>query len=200
MKEINQKSMKNFRLLLVCLILGSFAFSCGVDNVDPAAAPQNISGSYQQVARPTQQCGPSVFSRLKDGTTDLGSLEMLNSSENIYLIFDLNQFKYLDELKVFKGDIGNLPMDSDGNVDLENFGFQSLLSQPLNEYTMISGLSSTPSCTDFVVWARITTRGIFGNVTATNYAWVTGTPIANGYTFNYCSPACSTVNSAPQTN
>ena len=75
--------MKNFRLLLVCLILGSFAFSCGVDNVDPAAAPQNISGSYQQVARPTQQCGPSVFSRLKDGTTDITRTVIVGGSENI---------------------------------------------------------------------------------------------------------------------
>ena len=192
--------MKNFRLLLGCLLLAIMAFSCGSDNVDPAAAPGTISGSYQQVARPAQQCGPSLFSRLKDGNTDLGSIEVLNSSENIYLIFDLNQYKYLDELKVFKGDIGTLPLDSDGNIDVENFGFQSLLSQPLNEYTMISGLSSTPSCTDFVIWARITTRGIFGNVTATNYAWVTGTPIANGFAFNYCSPACITANTAAQTN
>jgi hypothetical protein len=192
--------MKSLKHLLLGLTLATIAFGCGVDNVDPAASPQTISGSYQQVARPAQQCGPAMFSRLKDGITDLGSLEIINSSSNIYLIFDLNQNKYLDELKVFKGDISSLPLDSDGQVDLENFGFQSILSQPLNEYTMMSGLSTTPSCTDFVIWARITTRGIFGNITATNYAWASGSPVANGYSFNYCAPACATVNSGAQTN
>ncbi|HEX2901177.1 MAG TPA: hypothetical protein VHS96_15770, partial [Bacteroidia bacterium] len=118
---------------------------------------------------------------------------IMNSSSNIYLVFDLNQYKYLDAIKIYKGELSSMPLDSDGQVDLENFSFQPNLSQPLNDYTLMAPLSTTPSCTDIVIWARITTRGMFGNITATNYAWVTGTPVANGYYLRYCAPACSTV-------
>ena len=122
----------------------------------------------------------------------MGSVEILNNSSDLYVIFDLNQYRFLEEVKIFAGDGGTIPMDSDGNVDTESFSNKILLSNAANDYTLVLPLSSMPTCSDIVIWARVS--NIWGQVTATNYTWVSGAAIANAFKMSFCATACLTSN------
>jgi hypothetical protein len=183
--------MKSFQRIIFLLFLSAMAFGCSPESVGPESGEKNVLGSYIPLPRPQVQCGPSIFTRMKDGQMDLGGVEILNNSTHTYIILNMNQYKFVEEIKVFQGNVNNLPMDNDGNILVENFSCQNLLNVPANIYTLMLPLSTTPSCSDYVVWARISTRSIFGNLVATNYAWMAGSPISNGYSVNYCAPSCS---------
>lgn len=185
--------MKTITRFLLLVGIAAITFGCQSESVKPTEGNNAaVQGSYLPVPRPTQQCGPSVFSRIKSGNLDLGGVEIMNSSTDLYLIFDLNQYKFLEEVKIYCGEGTSIPTDDDGNIQVENFPCQQSLSQPLNDYTVVLPLQSTPHCDDVVIWARITTRSLFGNVIATNYAWMSGSPLHNGFKVGYCAPACTT--------
>jgi hypothetical protein len=181
--------MKRLQHIIFLLFLGFVAFGCTADQVKPDSGEKAILGTA--IPRPTVQCGPSIFTRLKDGNMDLGGVEILNTSDQLYVIMDLNPFKYVEEVKMYTGDINNIPLDNDGNIAIEDFGCQAMLSLPVNSYTCTAPISTTPSCHDVVIWARISTRSVFGNLVATNYAWMMGSSIANGQAVHYCAPSCA---------
>ena len=102
--------------------------------------------------------------------------------------------KYLEEIKVFKGNATTIPLNDDGAIIYNQFPIQNGMPSPLNDYSFMLPLGGTTACTDLVIWARITTRGALGNVIATHYAWMMGTPVANGYALHYCLGPCPTGN------
>ncbi|MFN8395364.1 MAG: hypothetical protein U0176_12035 [Bacteroidia bacterium] len=176
-------------LFFACCI-ALVAFGCEKEVITPESNEPTISGSYHYIQRPVAQCGPSIFNDLRDGATNLGTLEITNSSSELYLIFNLNNFKFLEEVKVFTQDASNMPMDDDGNIDVERFGFMQTLTTAANDYTLTLPLSSMPTCMDIMVRARVSTRNMWGQTTGINYVWMTGTPVANGFMFHYCAPSC----------
>jgi hypothetical protein len=182
--------MKHFQRICTLLFLGFIAFGCSSESVRPESGDKAVLGTT--IPRPTVQCGPSIFTRMKDGNMDLGGVEILNTSNQLYVIMDLNPYKYVEEVKMYVGDISSIPLDNDGNISIEDFGCQAMLSVPVNSYTCTAPLSTTPSCQDVVIWARISTRSVFGNLVATNYAWMMGSQVANGQAVNYCAPSCAT--------
>lgn len=196
MKTLSPTTHNFLKSLFFALCLSAVAFGCEKEIVchegNTVTAEQS---AYHHIQRPPVQCGPSVFTTLKDGPTSFGSVEVLNNSSELYLIFNLNQYKFLEEFKVFTGALVNMPMDSDGNVNIEGFAHQQILSSPANDYTLVLPLNSMPACSDIAIWARVSTRNMFGQVTATNYTWMSGTPISNGFKVSYCATTCLTGNS-----
>ncbi|MEY3444283.1 MAG: hypothetical protein RLZZ519_2564 [Bacteroidota bacterium] len=196
MKALNTTTLTTLKSLFFALCISVVAFSCEKECIRPEGSDLGLQESaFPFVSRPSVQCGPSSFASLKDGASTLGSVEVLNNSTDLYVIFDLNQFKYLEEVKIFAGDGGTLPLDSDGNVDTESFNNKLLLSSPANDYTLVLPLSSMPTCSDIVIWARVTTRNIWGQVTGTNYTWMSGNAVANAFKMSYCATSCITGNS-----
>jgi hypothetical protein len=195
MKALNTNHMKFVKGIFFAVFIAFVAFGCEKEVIRPESDNNIQASSFHFINRPPLQCGPSVFSSMKDGAQNLGSIEILNNSSELYLIFNMNQFKFIEELKVYTGDASNMPIDGDGNLSLENFGFQQVLTSAANDYTLVLPLSSMASCADLVVWARVSTKNMFGQTTATNYTWMTGASIANGYMMNYCATTCLSGNS-----
>lgn len=197
MKALNINHLKFIKGLFLACCIAVVAFGCEKEMVQPEAQGNTLQGgSFPFLQRPPVQCGPSMVHSMMDGATDLGSVEILNNSSDLYLIFNMNQFKFIEEVKVFNGDAAYLPMDGDGNIQMEQFGFQQSLTSPMNDYTLTFPLSGMPTCTDLVIWARVSTRNMWGQVTATNYAWMTGTPISNGFKVNFCITSCISSNNS----
>ena len=195
MKALNTTTLTTLKTLFFAVCLSALAFSCEKECIRPEGNELGMQeSSFPFVSRPPVQCGTSTLSSLKDGAATLGSIEILNNSSDLYLIFDMNQFKFLEEVKVFAGEASTLPMDSDGNVNIEGFATQILLSAATNDYTLVLPLSSMPTCADIVIWARVSTRNMFGQVTGTNYTWMSGAAVANAFKVNYCATACITSN------
>jgi hypothetical protein len=194
MKTLNTNTMKLFKGLFFAACIAVLTFGCEKEMIRPEgnAAPEATCFPYAQ--RPPVQCGSSVFATMNDGASSLGTVEILNNSSDLYLIFNLNMGRYLEEVKIYNGDVNNMPLDADGNVQMEQFGFQQLLSSPANDYTLTFPLSGMSSCTDIMIWARISTRNLFGQVIATDYAWMSGTPASNGFSTNFCVTSCITTN------
>lgn len=189
MKTLNTQ-MKFVKGLFLACCIALVAFGCEKEVITPENNQPAITGSYHYIQRPIAACGPSVFNDLRDGATNLGTLEITNSSTELYLIFNLNNFKFLEEVKIFTDDASNMPMDDDGNIDVERFGFMQSLTSAANDYTLTMPLSSMPTCMDIMIRARVSTRNMWGQTTGINYVWMTGTPVANGYMFHYCAPSC----------
>ena len=195
MKALNTTTLTTIKNLFFALCLSVVVFSCEKECIHPEGSDLGLQESaFPFVSRPPVQCGPSSFASLKDGAATLGSVEILNNSSDLYVIFDLNQYRFLEEVKIFAADGGTIPMDSDGNVDTESFSNKILLSNAANDYTLVLPLSSMPTCSDIVIWARVSTRNIWGQVTATNYTWMSGAAIANAFKMSFCATACLTSN------
>lgn len=189
MKTLNSQ-LNYFKGLFLACCIALVAFGCEKEVITPENNEPSITGSYNYIQRPIVQCGPSVFNDLRDGSTNLGTVEITNSSSELFLIFNLNNWKFLDEVKIFTEDAASMPLDDDGNIDVERFGYMQTLSSPANDYTLTMPLSSMPNCIDLMIRARVSTRNMWGQTTAINYVWMTGTPVANGYQFHYCAPSC----------
>ena len=122
-----------------------------------------------------------------DGSLSFGTLEILNTKDDIYLIMDLDPLKFVEEVWVYNGNIANVPMNGN-TLAYGSFGCHPSITAPLNDYTLL--LPVVRGCTDIVIRARITTRSPMGNLIATNYAWMDGSSIANGKVINYCVGDC----------
>jgi hypothetical protein len=181
--------MKKPHLVLFSLLLALVTFGCQPEGVSPAGSTKTIAGTYIPIPRPDAPCGPSAFSQMKDGAANFGTVEILNTATDIYLILDLNPLKFVEEIKVFSGNVSSLAMNLDGSINVNAFNNQPSITTPLNDYTMMLPLPSR--CTDILIWARITTRSPMGSLIATNYAWMMGTNVANGYKVNYCPAQCA---------
>ncbi len=125
-----------------------------------------------------------------DGAGTIGTVEISNNPSDLYLIMQMDPMNFITEIKVFIGDAASMPMDPDGGILLEKFSYQYRLNTPTDQYTFTAPKSSMHPCNDITVWARIETLNMFGQVTGTTEAWMSGTAIANGYTTNYCMATC----------
>ncbi len=186
------KSFSFFLLLVVA------SFGCEKELIKrasqtPAAQFDGING----IQRPIAQCGASTFSTVIAGPSNLGTAEILNSSDKLYVIMDMNPFKFIDQIKIYVGDRALMPLNADGDALTEAFAYQYQLAVPANDYTFSVPLTSIAACNDIVIWTRVKTRNVFGNVISTTDAWMSGTPLANCFSMRYCVTACVTGNTGP---
>lgn len=180
----------------ICL-LASLTFGCEKETI---VAENNLASAQfdgvSQLARPASQCGSSVFTTMKVGATTVGNVEIMNNDNQLYILLDMNAFKFIEQIKIFVGDINDMPLDSDGFVNKEAFPYQYILSNGSNDYTFMVPVSSLLTCNSVVVWTRVSTRNMMGNTTSTVDAWMNGAPIANTFATNYCLGACVTGNNS----
>jgi hypothetical protein len=179
--------------LIVCLAL--VTFGCQKEMITPESdAPTAQFGGNPFMQRPIAQCGSSVLGSMKSGATNLGTAEMLNGDGQFYVIMDMNNYKFIEQIKIFVGDMAQLPYNTDGGLLLEAFPYQYQMPNPANIYTFTIPTNTISTCNEVVVWARVSTRNIFGQVTSTVDTWMSGTPVANGFSTPFCVTECTTGN------
>ena len=143
-----------------------------------------------QIVRPDVQCGATITCTMKSSLGMIGNVEIMNSADLLYVVIDMNNFKFLDQIKVYVGDASFVRLDSDGYVDVEEFPYQYLFNSATNDYTFMLPVSELHSCQDIMVWASVSTRNMMGHVTNMTEAWMSGSPVSNGYATNYCLGSC----------
>jgi hypothetical protein len=187
-------------LFAFALLLFAFAGSgCERENLlasDQQPALQGLGSNGVQ--RPATQCAPSAFVPLQSGSTTLGNVEILNSGDELYLIYTLNSYKFLEETRIFVGNAADVPLNADGLIEIEEFPISQVIDAGTNTFTMVVKLDAIPACYDIFVWTRISTRNIFGHVTQMQNAWMTGTIMLDGAYETYCAADCASSNAANQ--
>lgn len=174
-------------LILVALV----TFGCQREDILPETnAPTQHFAGESQIVHPDNQCGSSAFATMVDGAGTIGTVEIANNPNDLYLIMQMEPMKFITELKIYIGDASSMPLDAEGNLLLEKFDYQYRLNMPTDQYTFTAPKSSIHACNDIVVWARIESLNMFGQVTGTTESWMSGTAVANGYTTNYCMATC----------
>jgi hypothetical protein len=195
MKRFTTNFFNFSKSLTLIFVFALLAYGCQKELIRPENnQPTGQNSGVSQVVRPDLQCGNSVMATLNDGANSLGTIEMLNDDQTFYMIFEMGIDQFIDEIKVYSGDANSAPLDADGNILLEGFPYQYLLSNPASEYTFMIPAADHRSCDVFAVWARVSTRDMFGQVISTQEAWISGTPLSNGFCTPYCLSSCATVN------
>lgn len=183
--------LKSTTIVSTFILLLFMSFGCEKEVIEPqlSTPTAQLSGA-NQILRPSVQCAPSGFATMQDGSTSFGNVEILNSGSDLYLIFSLNNYKFLDEVRIFVGDKNDAPLNADGDLETEEFPYKEIIAGGANDYTMIHKLKRLPDCVDIMVFAKISTRNMFGQVTSTNDTWMHGTVYVNGYSQQYCVVNC----------
>ena len=173
-----------FKTCAALILLALATFACEREEISPETnAPTQQFAGVSQIVHPDNQCGSPTFENIKDGSGNIGTVEIVNDPSNLYLILQM-------ELKVYIGDAAAMPMDPDGGLMLEQFDYQYRLSVPTDQYTFTTPLTSMHTCSDIAIWARVESLNMFGQVTGSTEAWMSGTAVANGYTTHYCIATC----------
>lgn len=182
---------KSTTIILTFVLFLFLSFGCEKEIIEPQFdTPTAQLGGFNQIVRPSNQCAPSGFATMQDGVTSFGNVEILNNGSDLYLLFSLNNYKFLDEVRVYVGDKSVAPLNADGDLETEEFRLQDIIAGGTNRYTMIHKLDRVPDCVDIIVYAKISTRNMFGQVTSTNDTWMHGTTYLNGYSQQYCVVNC----------
>lgn len=183
---------------VICLAL--IAFGCEKELVLPENTAAELQfGGQGHIQRPETQCGASTFSTLSNGTDILGDVEILNNTDKLYLVFDMNLYKFIDELRVFVGDANQIPLGVGGDLATELFPIQPVLAEPANEYSLMIPTSNLATCNQIVVWARVKTLNIWGQTVGTTDTWMSGSVVGNGFATAYCLGSCISGNTANMT-
>lgn len=185
--------MKFLSQLFVLMIIFTFAFGCEKEIITPEQthSPTIAFSGVEDLIRPDVQCGTSRFSDLKTDTgTPFGTVEILNDADNLYMLIDMEQGKFLNATQVFFGTSSAIPTDGNGNMLMEDFQVQTIVARGASRYTIIVPKSSMPNCPDIVMWAQASEKNMFGQTTNTSEVWMTGIPIYDGSFYKYCMGAC----------
>lgn len=183
--------MKRFTILTITLLSLAF-FGCQKEIITPESNNEPIiAQSLEGHVRPVQQCGTSAFTTFNNGATSYGSIEILNDAEQLYILTDMNNGWLLQSIKIFAGNTLDIPKAYGGTIELEEFPFQMLHPRRVDKYTYTLPMASLPACFGVTIWAKATQVNMFGQVTNQVNLWANGSPVLNGFSFQYCKGVCS---------
>lgn len=183
--------MKRLVFLTITLLSLTF-FGCQKEIIAPEGNSEPvIAQSLEGHVRPVQQCGSSSFTTFVNAGTSYGSIEILNDAEQLYILTDMNNGWLLQSTKIFAGTTTDLPKAYGGTIELEEFPFQMLHPRRVDKFTYTLPMASLPACFGVTVWAKATQVNMFGQVTNQVNLWANGSPVLNGFSFQYCKGVCS---------
>ena len=189
-----------FKAFSTLILLAALAFGCQKEVIRPEgqAGPELWSGSQDGIFRPDQQCGSSQFSDLVDGSaTTYGTLEILNDEDNVYFLAEMNHGWMIQGVKVYAGDVLNLPKGNGGVMLLEEFPFQWVSSHLTGASTYTIAKNGLASCTDIVFYVQAVQTDMWGNPMNSMEVWGNGSGVLNGFSSSYCLGACGVAPMAP---
>lgn len=190
--------MKFVKAVLGISTLALFAFGCQKEIVRPQDTAVEIQGSIEGIQRPANPCGTSAFTNFVDATnTVIGSVEVLNTDNEMFLLMDMTGSWLLKGVKVFVGNSINLPKTGSGMIEIEEFPFQYIHNRAQDKTTIRVDISSLALCNGISIYGQAVKLNQFGNVVQSRNIWADGTNVLNGKMFNYCSVVCTPFNQGP---
>ena len=184
--------MKTIQLILALPLLAASLWSCTSETVAPRqASTPMVQHSIEGIHRPSHQCGASEFVSIKDqNNATIGSLEILNTETEMFLLVDMSSNWLLQGAKIFAGNSLDLPRTNNGNIQLEEFPHQYMHGRAQDKSTFRVALANLPTCNGVTVFVQAARLNMFGQVIATTQAWADGLQVLNGKMFNFCSAVC----------
>ena len=179
-------------LVLFAFVTCIFLTSCQKENFETQASQTELN-LQAQVGHvyPDQQCGASRTGNLTGNNgLPLGTVEVLNSEANIFLVISMNQGYFLESLSANFGTTADIP-ESNGNMVLEDFMYMANLAEGAEKYTVVYPTTDLPICNDVVVNATVSQRNWFGQTIGTQTCWLGANPIHDGYFYKYCQSVCN---------
>jgi hypothetical protein len=184
--------MKTLKLILALPLLAATLWSCSSETVAPRTASNPVvQNSIEGIQRPNNPCGVSEFVSMTDANNAaVGSIEILNTGTELFLLVDMSGNWLLQGAKIFAGNSLDLPKTNNGNIQLEEFPFQFMHSRAQDKSTFRVSLANLPACYGVTMYVQAARLNMFGQVVATSQFWADGTPVLNGKMFNFCSHVC----------
>lgn len=181
-----------FRLFLFSLCLVAGLMGCEKELILPEGEANGVQMSGPGSQLPGNPCGNSRTGNLVDGQGHaVGTVEVMNTDGAIYLDVDLGSGYFLEQIKVYFGDVTGLPQRG-GQIVMEDFQFQAI-ANGATDYVASYPLNNLPSCNDLVVWAQVSQKNMFGQTLSLLDSYLDGTSVYNGSYFEYCIQSCGNV-------
>lgn len=180
------KNICQFTLTLV-LMLGLLS-SCDNGIVEKQSQAPDLHAKIEvgnQVPENMTQT-PMVMD-LKDLSDNVvGTLDVFNDANYVYLRQSFAHGWQLKSCKVFVGNHSDVPKVNGGMMDLEEFPLQMAMGTPEMVSTISLNRSNLTSCYDVCIWFHAVQLNFFGQEVAQIDGWASGNPILNGFYFNHC--------------
>jgi hypothetical protein len=195
--------MRTIKAISYLVCLAALSWGCQGETVAPKlSADAGAQSSLEGIQRPDNPCGSSTFTSFLDvNNNNIGSIEVLNTESELFLLVDMNTGWLLQSVKIFAGNSTDLPKSGVGSIQLEEFPYQYALSRAQDKSTFRFGTASLPACYGIAVCGQAVQINMFGGVTNSRQIWVSGTPVLDGRMFSYCNGVCSNVvDSGPASN
>lgn len=186
--------MKRFQPILAALILSVSLFACEKEMLTPEGADQPTAQLMGQegLIFPDSQCATSIPIDIVDEfNAVVGTVTIANDENDIYFVFDMQPGKFLTRIELYAGlDIG---IPKKGNrMDFESFPNQLLIPAGSAAYTVTIPNQNLPSCPEVVIHGVVANKDWFGNLSNSREVFMSGTPILNGQSLQYCRGLCGT--------
>ncbi len=187
-KFMNIKTSLTLLLLLFAITLTS----CEKESFQIASTESelNLQAKIGHVL-PDMQCGTSSHDSIR-GTNGvvLGTVEILNSENNIHILITMNTGFFLESVFANFGESSNIPVNNNTMV-LEDFMFQDYIEEGATEYTVVYPTNALPACNDIVLYANVAERNWFGQTISTQDSWIGTNVFADGFFNKYCLESCN---------
>ncbi|MEM7037234.1 MAG: hypothetical protein AAF570_09665 [Bacteroidota bacterium] len=193
MKRITSYSTNFLRTSIALLLIAIATFSCEKEVITPQTqdTPTTVLAEHEGLTRPDAQCGVSLHVDLHNASAiDVADVEILNDAKNLYILIDMNVGQHLDMVKAFIGDASGIEIYGGGDLNTEEFQYQTILTG-VHRYTVTLPLGSLTGSQDVVLYAQTSQRDFFGNVTNVSEAFIDGLPLGNGGYAKYSIGTCS---------
>lgn len=174
------------RWILTIALLSLFAMGCEKEIITPeAGAPEQMFTVGH--SRPSLQCGLAAHANFTD---NLGTIEILNDSAEVFILTDMAFGWQMQEIKVFAGETRDIPLRPNGELDVDNFPYYSENTSLTDLNTLHIPTNRVPATASFAIWGIAVRTNLFGVVLETREVWVDATPYQNGYFFDYALGSC----------
>ena len=176
------------KIVLSFSLIALLAFGCEREVIEPMS--DNVVEAEAKISPgktiTTEATAAVQIDMIDESTTVVGTMDVSNDADFIYLYTALSHGWLLSDAKIFAGDRNNLPRIN-GDMELEELPYQMHLQNPSMSATIHIPRGSLAICTDVAFWFRAQQFDWWGNPVAQIEGWAHGTTILDGYVFNYCS-------------
>ncbi len=179
------------KFFLTVSLLALLAFGCQKEMIVPATESATLQSSLEGHFRPASQCGSSAFTTFSDGTSSFGSIEVLNSAEELFILTDMNNGWFLRDVKIFAGNPLDLPKGNTGDIQVEEFPIQINHTTRVDRATYNLSTATLDPCYGITIWAHAVRLNMMGHEIGSVDVWANGSAVLNGYSFQYCGGVCS---------
>lgn len=180
----------NFKSAFLLALTSMILFSC----MDEETSDQFpfLKGTVEV---PTQTiCGdPVVVPIVNNEDQEIGKVEIYNDLENIYLSVFSNGNWFLKSTNLFAGASSELPLGTDGTVDLANFPYKFSHSPLVENHIVEISLDDIEDCSTLSVQVEVVELDESGNALAETTGWLKGDIISDGASamkYEHCLGEC----------